>query len=315
MSEIGGYIEFERYRGEMLHDEGIKLDCGRSCLIYLINAGKIRKLAMPHYICDSVTETCERYKVALRFYEVGLDLRPLPVELEEDEYLYLTNYYGQLTQEEIEAYRAKYRRVIVDNAQAYFAPPLPGVDTIYTCRKFFGVPDGAVLFTDAEVEEEPEQSESFDQMTYLLGRFERTASEFYELSVRNNKRFRGQPVRKMSKLTENLLHSFDYAYIQKQREENFRYLNDRFAGINRLKVTCPPGPYAYPLMLEDASRIRKELIREKIYIPVLWPNVVNECEENSAEYDLAMNILPLPCDQRYDTAVMEYMAEKILALL
>ena len=315
MREIGGYIEFERYRGEMLHGEGIKLDCGRSCLIYLISAKKIRKLLLPYFMCDSVIETCQRYKAACRFYNVGPDLRPGPVELEEDEYLYLTNYYGQLSQEEIKAYCAKYGRVIVDNAQAYFAPPLPGVDTIYTCRKFFGVPDGAVLFTDAAAVAEPKPSESYDQMTYLLGRFERTASEFYEMSVRNNKRFRNQPARKMSKLTENLLHSFDYAYIQKQREDNFRYLGERFAGINRLKLTLPPGPYAYPLMLKDASNIRKELIREKIYIPVLWPNVLSECDAGTVEYDLAMNILPLPCDQRYDQVQMEYIAEKVLALL
>lgn len=29
MREIGGYIEFEHFHGLMLHEDGIKLDCGR----------------------------------------------------------------------------------------------------------------------------------------------------------------------------------------------------------------------------------------------------------------------------------------------
>ena len=32
MKEIGGYIEFEKYEGKMLHEDGILLNCGRSCL-------------------------------------------------------------------------------------------------------------------------------------------------------------------------------------------------------------------------------------------------------------------------------------------
>lgn len=36
--EIGGYIEFERYKRKMLHEGAIKLNCGRNALSYLIEA-------------------------------------------------------------------------------------------------------------------------------------------------------------------------------------------------------------------------------------------------------------------------------------
>ena len=49
----------------------------------------------------------------------------------------------------------------------------------------------------------------------------------------------------------------------------------------------------------------------KVYIPVLWPNVINEVNEESYEYQLANSILPLPVDQRYRIEDMEYMAELI----
>ena len=33
--EYGGYIELEKFQGNMLHSEGIPLNCGRSCLMLL----------------------------------------------------------------------------------------------------------------------------------------------------------------------------------------------------------------------------------------------------------------------------------------
>ena len=43
MREIGGYIELDTYTGKMLYDDGIKLNCGRNALQYLIKAKKIKK--------------------------------------------------------------------------------------------------------------------------------------------------------------------------------------------------------------------------------------------------------------------------------
>ena len=71
------------------------------------------------------------------------------------------------------------------------------------------------------------------------------------------------------------------------------------------------GAFAYPLMLKEAQEVRCHLIRNKVYIPVLWPNVINEVNEESYEYQLANSILPLPVDQRYRIEDMEYMAELI----
>lgn len=83
--------------------------------------------------------------------------------------------------------------VIVDNAQAYFQDPLPGIDTLYTCRKFFGVPDGAILYTDKFIKIK-QKDESYKRMNFLLGRFERTAGEFYQEYVDNNRLFKVEPI-------------------------------------------------------------------------------------------------------------------------
>ena len=145
MTEIGGYIELDKYALPMLHEGAISLNCGRNCLAYLLRARKIKKILLPKFLCDSVSSVCGRERVSVDFYSVGLNFMPIDIDLAEDEWLYIVNYYGQLGQDLLWELKEKYDRIIVDHAQAYFQMPLKGVDTLYTCRKFFGVPDGAFL--------------------------------------------------------------------------------------------------------------------------------------------------------------------------
>lgn len=312
MREIGGYIELDSYHGEMLHSDGIKLNCGRNCLAYIIKARNVKKIAMPYYMCDSVTNLCRKYGVTIRFYHTDMSLRPQLDELETDEWLYLMSFYGQLANEEIDEYVRRYNRVIVDFAHDYFHKPVEGADTIYTCRKFFGVPSGAILYTDAApLDEQFEREEVFDKMHYLLGRYERSASEFYAEYVENNKNFIGSPIKTMSKLTENLLHAIDYEKVKRSRTENFAYLHERLGERNQLNISLYEGAFAYPFMVENGDELKKYLVSKKIYVPTLWPNVLEEMDESGTEYQMVKNTLPLPCDQRYTAEDMEYIAEII----
>lgn len=306
MREIGGYIELDTYRLPMLHDGAIALNCGRNCLAYLIESRKIRKLLLPYFMCDSVHNLCGKYQVKMQFYNVDQRFRPLNPMLDDDAWLYVMNYYGQLTNEEITELKAQYDRVIVDNAQAYFDTPLVNTDTIYTCRKFFGVPDGAFLYTDSISKMEYPQDESFDRMRFLLGRFERTASEFYSENTANNHMFADEPIKRMSKLTDNLLHGIDYEFVKKRRTENFSHYHQALKHSNQLELREVNRAFAYPLLIENGAGIRKALQHMQIYILTLWPNVVNEMSKDSLEHKLSKDILPLPCDQRYDVNEIDY---------
>ena len=79
-----------------------------------------------------------------------------------------------------------------------------------------------------------------------------------------------------------------------------------------MELCVPDGPYMYPLLLENGAEIRKKLQEKEIYVPTLWPNVVENLSQKDAEYSLAENILPLPCDQRYGVWDMEYVVKQIL---
>ena len=68
----------------------------------------------------------------------------------------------------------------------------------------------------------------------------------------------------------------------------------------------------YPLYIANGADIRKKLQEEKIYIPTLWPDVFDVCNETDLEYDMAKNILPIPCDQRYEFEDMKFIVDEIL---
>ncbi|MBR4458427.1 MAG: hypothetical protein IKS31_05670 [Clostridia bacterium] len=315
MREIGGYIELDTYRLPMLHEGALALNCGRNALACLLKARDIRRLWIPRFLCDSVPDVCEREDVPYSFYRVGLDFLPAEdVDLGEGEWFYFVNYYSQFDNDIIAGWVRRYGRVIVDNAQSYFQPPLPGVDTLYTCRKYFGVADGAFLYTDAVIPENLPTDESFERMGFLLGRFERTASEFYGAYAANNELFRTEPVKCMSRLTRNLLHGIDYRWCRERREANFRFLHERLGSRNLLHLRDEPGTFMYPLMLPEGREIRRKLQQRKIYIPTLWPDVTDWCRPEDAETVMAENILPLPIDQRYtieDMSVIEEAAGNV----
>lgn len=311
MKEIGGYIELDIFRGKMLHENTKHLNCGRTALMYLIESKNIRKIWMPYFLCNSVSDVCKRCGIEIKYYHIGYDFKIEDIKIYDDEWLYIVNYYGQLSDEYILSLKEKYNHVILDNAQAYFAMPLKNIDTIYTCRKFFGVPDGAVLYTDADINRNIPVDESFERIHYILGRYERTAGEFYKESSENNAFFKNESIKQMSKLTENILHGVDYDYIEKCRTDNFEYLNEQLSEMNMLDVKNVKGAFMYPLMVKNAGDIRKKLAEKKIFIPVLWPNVLKEMPEDSVEYRLSNEIMPLPCDQRYGLEDMKFLKEEI----
>lgn len=310
MKEIGGYFELETYCAPMLHEGAIALNTARNALVYLIRSGKVKKLLLPDFLCDSVKDAALANGVQVRHYKVGMDLMPQDLDPEEDESVYLVNYYGRLTNAQIRAYAERYSHIIVDNVQAYFQMPVPSVDTIYTCRKYFGVADGAFLYTDTILSEALARDESFERMQYLLGRFERSANEFYAQYAANEDSYIGLELRSMSKLTENLLRAVDYDKVRKTRESNYAYLEEHLGDRNLLDKASVEGPFMYPFLIEGGAAIRKKLQQEKIYVATLWPNVLELPKDSAARY-LAENILPLPVDQRYDIEDMERMVQMI----
>lgn len=311
MREIGGYIELDKYNLPMLHEDAVALNTGRNCLAYLIESRNIQKIYLPYYICNAVTDTCKKLGVEIDYYHISDNFSIPHFDIENGAYFYVVNYFGQLSNNEILLLKDRYKNIIVDNAQAYFQLPVKEIDTIYTCRKFFGVTDGSFLYTNKKLKRKLEQDISHQRICFLYGRFEECGSEFYQDFLKNEEILSNLPLKQMSKLTNNLLHGIDYKFIKERRTKNYNYLFDALKKINKLRLKRIEGGFAYPLYMEDGNELRKKLIANKIYVSTLWPNVITDELKATLEYDMALNILPLPCDQRYDEEDMEYMIEII----
>src|SRR5699024_8657437 len=89
-----------------------------------------KELWMPRFMCDSCDKVLSDNHVDVEYYSIGLDFKPVIKEW--DGWLYVVNFYGQLSNGYLTSLGDS---IIVDNAQAYFQEPIPGVDTLYTCRK------------------------------------------------------------------------------------------------------------------------------------------------------------------------------------
>ena len=301
MKEIGGYFGLEASHGNSeYYKELVALNTGRNALAYLLKAKNVKKLYIPYFLCESVSGVLKREGAHFEYYEVGEDLLPRFFgTLSDGEYIYIVNYYGRLSTQNIADFKAKYDRIIVDNVQAFFEKPQSGVCTIYSARKFFGVPDGAYLATDKFLEN-LNTDDSSARTSHIFGRIKDGATAHYSEFKANDMSFKELPLMKMSDLTHEMLTDIDYEEVKKVREENFEFLDEKLCKINKLETVFCPGPYAYPLYVENGAELRKKLIENKIYVATLWPNL-----ESETARDLAENILPLPCDQRYTKEDME----------
>ncbi len=292
MKEIGGYLELDEFIDNEYYKDLIRLNTGRNALIYIIKAKKIKKLYIPYYLCNSISNVLVEYRIDFEYYNIDKKFNPLLNKtIDKDEYVYIVNYFGQLSNTRIQYFKEQYKNIIVDNTQAFFQKPIDGIDTIYSCRKFFGVPDGAYLSTDKFLEEKLEFDVSKNRMKHILGRYEGRASDYYNYFQKNDKDLKNEPLKYMSMLTRNILKAIDYTKVRDIRRKNYFYLDEKLKKINTLKVLEPDVPFAYPLYLENGMEIKKELIEEKIYIPTLWANVLDNVKPESIEYKYISNIL------------------------
>lgn len=316
MKEIGGYFGLETLKSNEYYKDLIPLNSGRNALLYLMKAKNIEKIYIPYYLCDSVSDMLDRNGYSFEYYKIDYSFRPsFNKSLDQNEYLYIVNYYGQLTNNDIAVLAENYGQVVIDNTQSFFQQPLEGIDTIYSCRKFFGVPDGAYLSTNTKVIEDLSVDISFNRMTHLLGRFEENASRYYDSFKDTDEKFKNEPLKAMSKLTHNILGAIDYGRVINVRNENYSYLDNHLKAKNKLNIKPPNAPFSYPFYIDSDVEIRKKLAEKKIYLPTLWPNVLEDKNKESIEYKYTANILPLPCDQRYGINDMKKIISEVLSYI
>lgn len=314
---IGGYFGLEIRNGREYHPEALRLNTGRHALEYILKAKGYKKIYLPHYTCDVLFEPVRRLGVEIEFYSIDENFTPIfdfSVIGNRDVFLY-TNYFG-ICSKQTERVVLESKNIIIDNAQSFFSKAAEGVDTFYSARKFFGVPDGSYLYTEKDMVYKLEFEDSTERFEHLIKRIENGAEAGYNAFRMNDNSFKYSSIKKMSKISRSILEGIDYEFVKERRRKNFIYLQQHLNRHNELETELGVDevPLAYPF-LTDKTGLRELLIENKVFVPVYWPHISQQTPIHSIENRYSQYIIPLPIDQRYDIEVMSSVTDLVLNFL
>lgn len=302
MNAIGGYFELELHKKEEYHQEAIRLNTGRNAFEYLLLANSYTKVYMPFFTCDVLLEPLKKHQIAYEFYNIDEQFEPLfdYETVQSNEAFLYTNYFG-LKDTFIEILASQFNKLIIDNSQSFYSKAVFGIDTFYSPRKFFGVPDGAYLYSNKKLDESFDKDVSFDRCSHLLKRLDCKAENGYQDFITNDEGLQNQDIKIMSNLTQTILSTIEYNICAAKRRFNFNFLHQSLQASNKLKIDVLNigVPMVYPYWVEDKSLIRK-LVDSKVYTATYWNNVKEWSLAGTLEHRFVDEIIYLPIDQRYD---------------
>lgn len=318
MRPVGGYFELELPQSRGLPYTGlVGFQSARASFLALLRQGGPKKVWMPRHICNAMLEPLKAAGVEPAWYELNDDLDVLPsVKLGSGEWLLYVNYFG-LRGGHVDRLLQRFppEQVVLDYSQSFFSPPHEAaLATIYSPRKFFGVPDGGLLHSQILVTPPDEMdAASFERTTHLIRRLGDSPEAGYAAYQRAEESLSDCEPRRMSKLTERILCSVDFEAASRIRKENFRKLHETLGPVNRFPfgATSDVAPLCYPFMTDDAG-LRERLISNRIFVPTYWSDALDRVDTHWAN-NMIRNLLPLPLDQRYGSADMERMLAIILS--
>jgi len=316
---IGGYFELELPPQKKTLHEGLQqFQSARAAFLALINAGKPRKIWIPKFICNAMLAPLEKSRVDYQWYDLTNDLEVShEVKLSNGEWLLYVNYFG-ICGKHIDSLIKRYdpTQIVLDNSQAFFSEPNEQVlATIYSPRKFFGVPDGGLLHSGILVPSPLKfDSDSFSRMEHLIRRLGDSPEAGYSDYKLSEDSLADTSPKGMSKLSERILFSVDFENARIKRTNNFdtlrKLLEDDSTLINQKKIS--DIPLCYPFRTNN-ERMREILISNRIFTPTYWNDAVPRLTKEQAEM-LVSKTIPLPIDQRYDVDDMKIIAETIKSI-
>ncbi|MBN4081758.1 hypothetical protein JYU23_01375 [bacterium AH-315-C07] len=317
MKPIGGFFELEQgTKDELYHLEALPLTSGRACFNYILQQFNPAHVHVPFFCCDSLLVPLTENNIQYTFYHIDEELNPINLDsVGNNELIVYINYYG-LKNNTVQTLIKKFRdQLVIDNTHAFFERNQLKNWSFNSTRKFFGVPDGGYLYGPKLESANLERNDDLI-IDHLVLRLEGKQEESYQHYLNNEDMIKHE-ILGMSEYSEKLLGKVDYEAIKHIRQSNFEHHEKRLSSYNKLNITGKSDgvPCYYPFLI-DAPIDRNILFEQQIFIPCLWPDVINrEIEEFEFEKSLARNILPLPIDHRYTIADCDTVVDSILELI
>jgi len=311
-------------------DRAVYMANGRCCLVLLIELLSPARVWLPAYLCPSIIAAVRKTGVPICFYEIDYNLRALPgfiSGVRRGDLVEVIDYFGFRASEQVMHHARESGAWLLEDACQAMLTEGVGTNadfTLFTPRKFVGVPDGGILVSNREeidfkdIPLEPPPSPWW--MKVLSAAVLRGEFDLYGGSRRWFELYReieeDMPMGRyaMSDLSRTLLNTaFDYASIARRRVENYQVLAGELSHL-ALYPGLASGvvPLGFPVRLANRDEVLKKLYEHDIFPPVHWPFRGGLPEKFRESYRLLGDIMMLPCDQRYDREDMLRMAGLVL---
>jgi len=220
---IGGFFELEVPEGgQVHHPDALALTTGRACIKWILEREQPTQVHVPFYTCDALYEPMVELGIPIQYYALNEDLEAVELpEPQASELLIMINYFG-IKGDYVNGLANRYgKRIIIDNTHQFFHRSYPEAYSFTSARKYFGVPDGAYLYSDNDNYQTyvPNSEVSIDpNLKRFMGRQAEAfqAYQAYEKSL-------GCQIRGISKISDRLLAGVNYDAVSKIRKSNFNF--------------------------------------------------------------------------------------------
>jgi hypothetical protein len=319
--EIGSFIELDLLNtGEYYADNNVlRLNAARAGIFHACVLYNVRKIYLPFYQCPTVNAFLQKKGIETVFYNIDKDFKPIINRNDNDTAFLIVNYFGVFSAANILSIAGNYHNVIIDNSPAFFSKPTIDSISVYSPRKFFGVPDGCYVITGKDVSK-PYYPKDFssDTSAFLFKRIERGCNAVYKDRMKNEERIDNSDILQMSDLTKALLNCINYNRIAEIRKRNFFTAHELYKDINLIDplkfIDDDCVPMVYPLVIENLE-IVNYLVENKIYTGRWWSSVLKNTDSQSFEAFLSKYMIPLPVDQRYSETEINYISQLIFKFI
>ena len=321
------------------------LSTGRSATRFVIKSILERKpklnkrVLLPPFTCDTVIAPFLESGFFIDYYEIDNSLKAISEDLVDKaikskvSVVLFHRYFGFETISDYD-YLIKTLQdyniiVIEDCTQCLFSEFNKSLAdyTIGSIRKWMGVPDGGFatcksgVFTEKPVYydkalEEAKVIASHNKYKYLFESIGSKTDFLLQYRIAEDILEKQNDWYRISNVSALVLSNQNIPLLKEKRRSNYQQLSALLANNGRIKpvlnkLHTNEVPLYYPIVVDNREALQKELIKNSIYAPVVWPKMIgltNICE--SAEY-LYNKMLCIPIDQRYSNQDVERVARAI----
>ena len=305
MQSIGGYFEWELTSRQAFMPEAYSINTAHNALRIFLENTPVKRIYLPAYLCDVIPTAILDLDISIDTYFLNENWFPDPMpELGAEDVMLYVNYFGLMDTVVSKLVQIS-DRIIVDQAQALYASA-QGLASIYSPRKFLGVPDGGYLVCKNQIPAIPKRNMRTDNWIHLIRRLESGPAAGFQEFKANESRLEQEPIQDLSEITRRILESIDHDIIKARRRANYRQLAGALSRTNRLKLIDidQEVPMIYPYLTSERG-LRQKLQENGIFTAHYWPGLSDKLPGACFESDLVANLVPLPIDQRYGRADMD----------